>query len=338
MFAKELKLVLKECVKSQKPLLIKGVPGIGKTEIVNQTSVELEHDLITMHPAISEPVDFRGMPVFSKETGIARFVPFDTLERIVNADKKTICLMDDFGQANPSVQAAMMHLFRARMVGDHKVSDDVTFLICTNDRRHAAGVSGTIEPVKSRMVSIIELEVNAEAFVEWALASGKIEPEIIGFIKFRPDMLSNFNPTMDLSNSPCPRGYENVSDILKMKLPEDSEFEMIKGAIGEGAAVEFRGFLKLAREITDPAMYVSHPESTDIPENPSILCATVAAVARLATPENMGNITRFAKRIPVEFQIRLMEYDVKATNPENHETSAYINWAIENQDMFKHFN
>jgi len=336
MYPDQLKIVLRECVNNKKAILIVGVPGIGKTEIVNQIAHETKNDLITMHPAISEPVDFRGMPVFEKQSETAKFVPFDTLQAIVKTDKPTICLIDDFGQANISVQAAAMHLFRARMIGDHKVSSQVTFIICTNDRKHAAGVIGTIEPVKTRMTSIITLEPNAEQFVAWALSTGKIEPEIIGFIKLRPGLLSDFNPTMDMSNSPCPRGYENASDILKMKLPEKIEYELLIGALGEGAATELRGFLKLAREITDPALFLTNPEITTIPENPSILCATTTAVARLANPDNMNKVVAFARRLDKDLQIKLIEYEVKAVNPKNHETKAYIDWAVDNQAIYKH--
>jgi len=47
----------------------------------------------------------------------------------------------------------------------------------------------------------------------------------------------------------------------------------------------------------------------------------------------MEEIVTFAKRLPAEFQVKLLQYDCKHTNPANHETAAYTQWAIDNQNM-----
>ncbi len=37
-------------------------PGIGKSSIVEQACVEADADCIVMHPVVSDPTDFKGMP------------------------------------------------------------------------------------------------------------------------------------------------------------------------------------------------------------------------------------------------------------------------------------
>jgi len=334
---KELAKIFEKMFEHKKPIMVVGPPGIGKTDITHSVTKKLGYDMITMYPAISEPVDFRGMPTFNRETNTASFVPFDTLEQLVHAKKPTVCLVDDLIQANLSVQAAAMHMFLAREVGSHKISDHVTFVVCTNDKTHHAGGSGVIETVKSRMTSIVHLMPDLEDWVSWAIETG-IRPEIIGFVRLRGlKVLSNFTPTMDLTNSPSPRGNKSVSDILNLELDDKHlEMTMIQGACGRGYAIEFDGFNRLFASLSDPRKILTDPDSVDVPENQSdVISAYVAAISNMAKPQHMQNIVKFARRLPIEFQVKLLQYDVKSADPENHATGAYTDWALDNQDIMK---
>jgi len=333
----ELRKIFKKSFEARRPLMIVGEPGIGKTDITNQVTAELGYDLVTMYPAISEPVDFRGIPVYDKETKSAHFVPFDTLMKLVTATRPTVCLVDDLIQANISVQAAVMHMFQAREIGDHKISDFVTFVVCTNDKTHHAGGSGVIETVKSRMTSILHLIPNLEDWVEWAIKAN-IRPEVIGFVRWKGlEMLSNFAPTMDLTNSPSPRGNKAVSDCLNLELNDPKlETAMIQGACGQGYAVIFDGFRRLYNNLKDPRKILTDPDSVTIPQGQTdVIFAYCSAVSAMAEPKYMDNIVKFAERLPKDFQVKLLQYDCKSADVENHSTGAYTDWALKNQGIMK---
>ncbi len=331
---KELSIILEKAFVQRKPIMVVGVPGIGKSEIIDQVTTKITYDMVTMYPAISDPTDFKGIPVFNRKTGRAGFEPVGTLWNLINATKPTVCLIDDLGQANMSVMAASMHLFSARHVGDHKISDFVTFVVATNDKTHHAGVSGVIEPVKSRMTSIVHLETSVEDWIEHAIKTG-IRPEVIGLIRLKGmSLLSNFTPTMDLTNSPSPRGNKAASDILNLELNNPNlEMAMVQGACGRGYAIELHGFKKLFSKLADPRQIIRDPDSVEVPDQPDVIFAYCSALATIAKPEFMDSIVKFAKRLPIEFQIKLLEYDCKSADPENHSTSAYVNWAIKNQEI-----
>src|SRR6266853_4045336 len=46
--------------------LIKGQPGVGKSDIVEQACAAIGADLIFSHPAVSDPTDYKGMPCVTK--------------------------------------------------------------------------------------------------------------------------------------------------------------------------------------------------------------------------------------------------------------------------------
>ena len=90
-----------------------------------------------------------------------------------------------------------MQLILARCINEHKLSPYVTFIAATNRREDKAAVSGLLEPVKSRFAAIVELEVSPDDWVIWAL-NNNMPTELIAFIRFRPDLLDNFQPSKDI--------------------------------------------------------------------------------------------------------------------------------------------
>ena len=234
---KELQRFLAFAFNKGESVLIKGKPGIGKSDIVAQACADAGCELIISHPVVSDPTDYKGMPfVDGKE---AKFLPFNELNRLINASVPTVFFLDDLGQASPSVQAACMQLLLARRINEFKVSDHITFVAATNRKEDKAGVSGILEPVKSRFASIVELNVNTEDWCEWAVNNG-MPHELISFLRFRPDMLDKETvPSKDIVNTHSPRTVASLGRLQNKGLPVDLRYEVFKGATGEGFAVEY---------------------------------------------------------------------------------------------------
>ena len=242
MTATQLHSYLQFSIANNLPVLIKGKPGIGKSDIITAAATAANAHLIISHPVISDPTDYKGFPFAAN--GQADFLPFGHLRQLINATSKTVFFLDDLWQAPPTVQAAVMQLILARCINEHKLSQHVTFIAATNRREDKAAVSGLLEPVKSRFAAIVELEVSPDDWVIWAL-NNNMPTELIAFIRFRPDLLDNFQPSKDIVNTPTPRTVANVGKQQNAGLPKDIEFEIFKGAAGEAFAVEYCAFLDL---------------------------------------------------------------------------------------------
>jgi midasin (ATPase involved in ribosome maturation) len=70
---------------SRQNILITGAPGIGKSDIVNQSVTQAGGDLILSHPVCSDPTDFKGYP-FPVENSHADFLPFSDLLKLMDAN------------------------------------------------------------------------------------------------------------------------------------------------------------------------------------------------------------------------------------------------------------
>ncbi len=328
---KQLNQAIKFAIKNKYPLLIKGSPGIGKTQILTQACIETGTELIVSHPVVSDPTDYKGLPFPTKDGTEATFLPFGDLLKLINADKPTVFFLDDIGQASSSVQSALMHLLLARRINGHAVSDHVVFLAATNRRQDRAAVQGILEPVKSRFSAILELEVNIDDWVEWAI-DNYMPTELIAFVRYRPNLLHDFKPTADIINTPNPRTVAAVGMMMNAGLPKDTEYEMISGAAGEGFAAEFLGFLKVYRDLPDIEKLIAAPESTDVPDEPSTLFAVCGALSAKASKKNFGNIIKFTDRLPGEFQVLLIKDAIKR-NKSLSNTKEFSTWAIAHSDV-----
>jgi hypothetical protein len=67
--------------------------------------------LVTSQPIISDPVNFKGLPLF--KDGHAEFLPFGDLLDLMETTEETLWFFDDLIQAPTAVQAALMQLFIA---------------------------------------------------------------------------------------------------------------------------------------------------------------------------------------------------------------------------------
>ncbi len=326
MSPKTLKSVLTQCMKAKLPVLIKGAPGVGKSDIVKQVAKRLKMNLVLTHPVVSDPTDFKGLPGIVN--GKAEFLPFGDLRKLLEATEPTICFLDDLGQAPACVQAAAMQLILARQVNGHKVSDAVVFVAATNRREDRAGVTGILEPVKSRFATILELEPDADEWTEWALKH-KMPPAIIGFVHFKPSLLNTKEATSDIVNHPCPRTIAHAGLLIKAGL---DKIEVLSGAVGAGCATELIGFMRVYEQLPTIAAILLDPKEAIVPNEPSALYAIVSTLVDKINDENADKILIYGNRLPKEFSI-LLGRDVTRKDKTLANCKAFKDWILKHKDV-----
>jgi len=317
--------LLQVVIRARLALLLVGPPGVGKSDLVAQATASSGADLILSHPVVNDPTDIKGIPWPDANQTEATFLPFGDLSRALAAERLTVWMLDDLGQAPPAVQASYMQLLLARRVNGHVLPDCVTFIAASNRRGDRAGVGGLLEPVKSRFASIVELETNLDDWCQWAMESG-IRPEVIAFLRFRPELLHQFVPSRDLKNSPCPRTWAHVSHLMDAGLPKEIELQTYQGAVGEGPAAEFVGFLRVYRQLPNPDTILMDPDHAPVPSNPSALYAVASLLATRATEKNFDRVMAYVRRMPEEFGI-LAARDASRRNPLVSHTAAWQQFA-----------
>jgi len=324
----EVSEVLSRTIPARLPVLLAGAPGIGKTDLVSQAAEAAGAQLLVSHPVVSDPTDYKGLPGIVD--GRAEFLPFGDLRQLCQATELTVCLLDDLGQAPPAVQAAAMQLLLARRVNGHAVSDAVVFVAASNRRQDKAGVTGILEPVKSRFAAILQLEPDLDDWCSWAFRAG-VAPELVAFLRFKPELLHDFQPTADLVNSPCPRTWAALSRLIGLGFDGP---EVLAGAVGQGAATEFLAFLRVWRQLPSPDGILLNPDVGDIPQDPDTLRTLCVALAGKCSDQTGERILRYALRLPSEFSALLVR-DAHRRDSVIANAPSFARWATANPNVFK---
>jgi hypothetical protein len=105
------------------------------------------------------------------------------------------------------------------------------------------------------------VQTTLEAFLAHALARG-FAPEVMAYLKVRPDKLDDTQVQLAADHlvGASPRGWEDVSDVLKSGLSEAARRSFVQGRIGAANAAEFFGVLRELQASVDVARLVAaHP-------------------------------------------------------------------------------
>ena len=308
MNAAQLTELLVHSIMRNRKVLVKGKPGIGKTDIVKAAAEQSKSKLVFFHASISDAVDVKGLP-FCVD-GEAEFLPYGDFRKILNAKTMTTVFLDDLGQAPVSVQAALMQVLHGQRINGYTIPDCVRFVGATNDTSHMAGVSGIIEPVKSRWDTIVTLDVSVDDWCSWGQRNG-MPIMLMAYMKSCPQALDDFRPTRELTNSPCPRGWAAVGRWINEGI---DEVEVIAGAVGLGRATEWCKFNEMANKLPPLTDVRSDPKGTPLPDNASMQFALTCGLAYTSTEKNISQDLVFMDRMPKQFS-HLYVMDAWRKNP-----------------------
>lgn len=319
----KIKESLKKCIKAKQPTFLWGAPGVGKSDVVRQVADEMGYKLTDIRAVLLDPVDLRGLPMV--EDGSAKWCP----PAFLPTKGKWIVLLDELNAAPPLVQAACYQLVLDRKIGEYELPKDCVVIAAGNRETDRAVTSRMPSPLANRFAHL-NFDVDIEDWVDWAL-SKDIMTEIIAFIRFRPELLHQFDPQRNEKAFPTPRSWEFTSNIMSVNGSE-MDYELVAGIVGEGAATELVGFLDIAKNLPDPDVILMSPNKAEVPDNPAVLYAVCGALTKKATEQNMTRVVKYANRLPAEFSVLLIRDCVKKDESLT-KTRAFIEWASKHSDI-----
>jgi hypothetical protein len=257
--------------------------------------------------SIREPSDFAGLPIVVGD-GV-RFAPPMWARRLADAGHGLLFL-DELSTAPPAVQAALLRVVLERAVGDLTLPDEVAVVAAANPPEQAADGWDLSAPLANRLC---HLSWRAEPrAVADGLAGGWAAPEVpllpdgwqaeellarglvAAFLHARPALACA--PPSDPASAgrgwPSPRTWEMTARLMAAGnaagTSQDARSELIRGAVGDGAGVEFLAWL-VEMDLPDPEAVLADPGSFRLPERGdrayAALAAVASAVAANPTPE-----------------------------------------------------
>jgi hypothetical protein len=230
------------------PVMLWGPPGIGKSQIIAQVATRHAAPMIDIRLSQMEPTDLRGIP-FRIENRVEWAVP----SMLPDADRHGpygILFLDEITSAPPSVSAAAYQLILDRRLGDYEVPPGWAIFAAGN-RQGDRGVTYTMPAPLANRFSHFEVETNIDDWVSWAYANN-MDDRLIGFLRFKPELLFDFNPAHNPVAFPSPRSWEFAHRTLQ-KFGDNPELLLptLQACVGPAAGLELHAFIENLDKMPD---------------------------------------------------------------------------------------
>jgi hypothetical protein len=273
---------------------------VGKSDVVRQVAEATGRELVDVRAVQMDPVDWRGVPTV--RDGMTHWAPPSFLPR--DPDSSGILFLDELNAAPPLVQASCYQLILDRRLGDYALPPGWVVFAAGNRAEDRAVTSRMPTALANRLVHL-DAHADLEDWAAWALAHG-VAAEVIAFLRFRPALLHDFQPGRDTRAFPTPRAWASVSRLFAAKPPEAVELPLYAGTVGEAAAAEFLGFLRIWRKLPNPVAVLLDPAAADVPRDPATLYALTGALVARVSDANAARFMAYALRLPAEFGVMMV--------------------------------
>ena len=244
---------LLKAFKVQRPLFLWGPPGIGKSELVEGITKELDGLMIDLRLGQMEPTDIRGIPYYNKDKGVMDWAPPVELPDEATASQYPIVVLflDELNSAAPSVQSAAYQLILNRRIGKYHLPKNVV-MVAAGNRESDKGVTYRMPtPLANRFLHQ-EMKVDFASYQDWAVKN-KIHKDVVGYLSFAKQDLYDFDAKSSSRAFATPRTWTFVSQLLEEDDGDnDTLTNLIAGTVGEGLAVKFMAHRKVSSKMPNP--------------------------------------------------------------------------------------
>jgi len=326
-----------------RPVMLWGKPGIGKSECVAEAARLDKCSLIDWRLALMDAVDLRGIPslkALGKES-VTTWNPPDELPR----SGEGYLFLDELPQAMLATTNAATQLILDRKLGSYRMPAGWYLCAAGNREEDMAAVNRMPTHVANRFVHI-EMETHLGDWIDWADVHD-IDPRVIAFIKYRPELLHVFEPRSKEKAFAAPRSWKFMSDMMRqveqVKPAKGSDpaesgwsseyrLELAAGIVGKQASTEFVGFLRIMEKLVSIESILLAPEKAAIPKDAAICYALVYALADHTDRGNLKSVVKYVERLSKEFGF-LYFRRIDQTKPDLKKSKEFIAWATKNQHL-----
>ena len=314
------------------PVMLWGPPGVGKSQMVAQVADRHGVPVIDIRLSQMEPSDLRGIP-FRTQDRVEWAIPA-LLPDSERHGREGILFLDEITSAPPAVSAAAYQLILDRRLGEYQVPDGWAIFAAGN-RQGDRGVTYTMPAPLANRFSHFEVDTNLDDWVSWAYRND-IDERVIAFLRFRPELLFDFDPAHNPVAFPSPRSWEFAHRGLQKFMDHPQLLQgTLQACVGPAAGIELHAFVNSLEQMPDLDAIVAG-EEVAVPTEIDLQYAVAAAlVGRAIRAEKhpdrgaiLGHILDYAGRFPQrEMGVMLVSDMHRAVGNAIFEVPQFSDWA-----------
>lgn len=244
----------------QRPILLMGPPGIGKTQIMEQVAKECNIALVSYTITHHTRQSAVGLPFIKEKSyqGQKRSVTEYTMSEIIASVyekmettglKEGILFIDEINCVSETLAPTMLQFLQCKTFGNQQVPAGWIIVAAGNPPEYNKSVRD-FDVVTLDRIKRIDVEENYEVWKEYAYQA-EIHPAILAYLELRREYFYRMETTVDGRAFVTARGWEDLSHLLKAydKLGKIADREVVHQYIQHWKiAKDFANYLELYKK------------------------------------------------------------------------------------------
>lgn len=237
----------------QRPILLMGAPGIGKTAIMEQVARECGVGLVSYSITHHTRQSAIGLPFIShkeyggKEYAVTEYTMSEIIASVYNKMEETglsegILFIDEINCASETLAPAMLQFLQAKTFGAHQVPEGWLIVAAGNPPEYNKSVRD-FDVVTLDRVKKIDVEPNFQVWKEYAYKQS-IHGAILSYLEIKKNYFYAMETTVDGKRFVTARGWEDLSTILKV-------YETMGISVDAGMIIQYLQHQKIARDFAN---------------------------------------------------------------------------------------
>ena len=247
----------------QRPVLLIGPPGVGKTQIMEQISRECRIGLVaytithhTRQSAVGLPFIDRKM-FGGREYAVTEYTMSEIVASIYNKIedsglKEGILFIDEINCVSETLAPTMLQFLQCKTFGSHRIPEGWIIAAAGNPPEYNKSVR-EFDVVTLDRIKRIDVEPDLGVWKEYAYKEN-IHPAIISYLGIKGQYFCHIETTVDGKMFATPRGWEDLSQLILVyeKLGKKADRNVISQYIQHPRiAKDFANYLELYYKYQD---------------------------------------------------------------------------------------